>query len=168
MAFYCAGAERCPCPRVRCRAGPCVTDCGFPLPFLPFYLIDVGLLLGITKNQEKYKSIIIPQMTYRSAEVLTHGGHSQIRGSMIQHGNWRELPWANRLRFERILQRLRCAGSRNGEGQRSGPAPSGDRCRARWRIAIIGPSSMIRARTLSSISRGKSRQSLSAYLGRSI
>jgi len=36
---------------------------------------------------------------YQSAEVLTLGGNSQIRGSMIQHGNWRELPWASRLRF---------------------------------------------------------------------
>ena len=41
---------------------------------------------------------------YQSAEVLTLGGNSQIGGSMIQHGNWRELPWASRLWFERILQ----------------------------------------------------------------
>jgi hypothetical protein len=41
-------------------------------------------------------------------------GNSQIRGSMIQHGNWRKLPWASRLGFERILQRLKCAGWRGG------------------------------------------------------
>jgi transposase len=34
---------------------------------------------------------------------------------MIQHGNWWELPWASRLRFERILQRLRCAGWHGGK-----------------------------------------------------
>ena len=36
---------------------------------------------------------------------------------MIQHGNWRELPWASRLWFERILQRLGCAGWRGVSDQ---------------------------------------------------
>ena len=40
---------------------------------------------------------------------------------MIQHGNWRELLWASRLWFERILQRLRCAG----EAQQGAPGISG-------------------------------------------
>jgi hypothetical protein len=29
------------------------------------------------------------RVLYQTAEVLTHGEDSQIRGSMIQHGNWR-------------------------------------------------------------------------------